>query len=309
MKITGDPNRDFAPIAKLHKNEKHFPDSPNAFIRDSKLWFTRKGKNKLVSANPTARKLGAGDYRFNMLGGPLTADDMTRPYQAGNAGASKNGFYLELPDGRRAGTKPTGTSIRTPMYRQDVGSMRVFWMFYNFSQATLSTGKPLPVGHEGDWERVIVDLTSWKVPRRVGHVAHHEPVAWRPYVGLTTGPPPAGGVRTQGLNPLGYVSRLGHGTWPEPGTHKVCVIYLLKCGTDFTADGGYDWDASQHQLPISKAAWFGNPADHAKCRRGAPRPAASLRCGFGGAWGSAGNLADTTGPLGPSAYKLATRNG
>jgi hypothetical protein len=313
FRITGDPNRDFAPIATLHPYEEYFPMRAGRFIAKSSLKYALPNRpDRIVHRNPKAVRLGRGSYPVKHGGITLKTDDLTRPHllpelPGEEPWCSKCGYYLKLPTKLQKGVRPPDAQIRVPMYVQEVRDKRVYWMFYGLSQATLIGGAPVKgIKHQGDWERVIVDLdATYQVPQRIGFVAHHDPVNWKLYRPFRSTPP--ADVNTSTLNPRAYVSRLGHGTWPSVGRHKACKHYVL-CVFDYTTVNGFTWDGSLQQTPITKQSWFGRPSDHRPCKRGAPTPRNGLRCGFGGAWGDAGFKTDTTGPLGPSSYKRAVKN-
>ena len=307
--ITGNPTWDFAPVMRLHPNEKWYPLSVSKFLAQSSLRYVREYPKqpdddvKIVGrGNVKAASLGSGVYGAKVGGKTYKTDDLTRPYLEGNAGPTKkSGFYLDLNDDLRPGS-PAGT---WPVYFQAVGTKIVYWLFYPYSQPHLEGPKPLKgFGHEGDWERVIVDLDESFVPTTVGYVAHHEPVDETTYLGLVNG---MAAPETVGFNPVGYVALGGHGTYASPGARPTCDP-VKGCLWDYAKKGGTTWHTNQALYSITTQGWFGRLADHGSCQAGAPMPADALACGFGGAWGHRGSLADLTGPLGPSAYKAATEN-
>lgn len=310
--VSGNPDLDFAPVMRLHPNEKFWPMSAGRFVARSSLFFREDNRAK-VSGDPSAGRLGRGGYsRLARTGANyqvkrVKSDDLTRPFDAANATSEPAfGFYLDLADGERAGSAPVSGRIRSPMYLQTAGDKRVYWQFYGYSKPTLRDGSGVPgMAHEGDWERVIVDLNGYKVPSRVGFVAHHEPVDYVAYRGAYAPAPNASAtvLTTVGLAPVGYVSRLGHGTWPDPG--RDC-FYGVVC--DYRSNNGPTWTGRNDLRSVMRQGWFGDRRDHRDCRAGSPMPADKLVCGYGGGWGRAGSNKDTTGPLGPSAYKAATKN-
>jgi len=309
FRVTGDPMVDFAPIAHLHPREDYWPMSPKKFLAKSSLKYAIPNRrDKTVHPNPSSAKLGAGAYPIKDNGLRLSSDDFTRPYADGKAPKCPTcGYYLDLPTKYQKGDKPSGRVIGTDMIVQPVKDYVVYWMFYGLSQATTYGGVPTKgIKHQGDWERVVVDLNATTlVPQRVGYVAHHDPVHWVPFKPMRSSSATLSDAFA--LNPQAYVSRLGHGTWHGVGVFKTCKL-LVACAYDHTSAGGYLWDGAVNQTSINNQSWFGSASDHKKCRKGAPMPKSSLACGFGGAWGHSGSSGDQTGPAGPSAYKTATEN-
>lgn len=312
--VSGDPDVDFAPVMRLHPNDKFWPMSAGRFVARSSLFFKDTLRRVKISGDPSAARLGNGGYSWRtgvdeVLGRgrkSVKTDDLTRPYDDANATLKRQGFYLDLADGARVGTAPVGGRITAPMYLQKAGNKRVYWQFYGYSKPTLRDGSGVPrMAHEGDWERVIVELNEYRVPSQVGFVAHHEPVGYVAYRGVYAPAPRATAdvLTTTGLAPVGYVSRLGHGTWPDAG--RDCFSGVV---CDYRSNNGPTWTGRHDLRSITSQAWFGNRRDHRTCRSGSPMPADRLACGFGGGWGRAGGLPDTSGPLGPSAYKDATKN-
>ncbi len=83
-----------------------------------------------------------------------------------------------------------------------------------------------------------------------------------------------------------FSARNSHASYPTVATRRgdaTRVCGAVGCSHDFR-DRGRRWDAWEPGLmrPAREEPWFG----------------------FGGAWGAAGELPDTTGPLGPSPWKL-----
>lgn len=335
--ISGDPVRDFAPVMRLHRDEDLFPMSVDRFIAKSSLKYRGPlaAPQTLVRRGKVGqRKLAGGGYTVHMTtrrrNVTFASDDHVRPFDKDNAASSlrtHGGMYLDVSnkvrDGSRDGTWPT--------YVQQSGNKIVYWLFYGMSQPMFqgktSLGK---IKHEGDWERVIVELNDNDTPTRVGYVAHHDPVSFTGYPATLSSVPSRPSNRfagTVGMAPVGYVSLRGHGTYPDAGTTcvgkldvQVPMWYLSvippallsaalsKPVCDYRDDLGATWQTRNLLVDVTSRTWFGEPADHRKCRRGRPMPKDSLVCGFGGGWGTAGQLPDTTGPLGPSAYKSATKN-
>nr|WP_277985679.1 PKD domain-containing protein [Nocardioides glacieisoli] len=305
--VSGDPTLDFAPQVQLHPDEKWWPMSANRFVKRSKLAYIEEMPRGLPDRREilasvgkvSSKRLGRGGYTYketSLFGKSIiSSDDPTRPYDNATSRSKKSGFYLDLKDADRPGT-PTGP---WPAYLQVKKDKLVYWLFYGFSQPVLGSGRPSPLGHEGDWERIIVDLNDQMVPSRLGYVAHHEPVSYAPYLGAYRAADPAS-AQNRGLAGMGYVAKLGHGTYPTAGVTFTCVAKL--CLSDHRSQGGTTWMVRDLVVDVEGEGWFGRAKDHATC------PGNRKACGFGGAWGHRGSLADLTGPSGPSAYKSPTKN-
>jgi hypothetical protein len=82
------------------------------------------------------------------------SDELTRPRQSGKGSVPEGeGFFLNFPNTQRAGQ---GTSAPV-FYEYSAHKYVTYWFFYGFNDA------PAPINsfdHEGDWERISVQLDA-----------------------------------------------------------------------------------------------------------------------------------------------------
>jgi hypothetical protein len=285
ISLPGDVIARFSPLVYLHPAEAYRPMEADRFIQESRLLWRGDGEvTPLHKVDPirlgqacVAQRPGCYSY------GKYRTVDLTRPHDEHELRAStKNeGFNLDLDDKARLGT---GSSV--PVYyearRAVDGSFSItYWFFYGFNRARGRFNVEVPFSHEGDWEAIDVVLTPLMTPDRVGYHQHHgtEVAAWSDVckaddLGREDCSAPDG-------HPVVYSARGSHASYTSPGKHKDCNVFFL-CLTDYAARGAM-WKSWQSGLVEARAQpWYG----------------------FGGAWGHAGATGDTTGPLGPSLYKI-----
>lgn len=122
-----------------------------------------------------------------------------------------------------------------------------------------------PMDHEGDWENVVVHLDADEQPTEVAYYAHGGASVY-----------PWDGIGHEGTHPVVYSARGSHASYPQPGTH-----YGIH-NPDHAAAGAR-WDTGTNLRNVALEPWWG----------------------YGGAWGEVGEIASTTGPKGPSPFKLS----
>ena len=160
-----------------------------------------------------------------------------------------------------------------------------YWFFYGYSQPVVELDTPLPIpgvadklaarlGHEGDWERVVVLLSPSLQPRAVRY-HQHDGSQLVPSTSVPAGAGPPGRVRGRR-----HARLLSGGGREAPPSMSTLAPYL-------------------HGEPRSDRG-------RRRCPAGAPVLVATRLqpwYGFGGGWGRPGPLAESSGPLGPSRYK------
>lgn len=236
---------------------------------------------------------GRAECRF--VGLPYRASEYTRPHDVARDVANERndesqlrdlaeGFALDLDDSARIGARSVSGALYegTPVYYdysgKEVVQTLTYWFFYGFSVPGKVGGQLF--GHEGDWERVSVSLSSrTQKPTFVAYFQHDAPplvVAWST-------------VPKKGTHPIVYSARQSHASYPVPGRDKVCYFARAQriCSLDVRSKG---------------PAWL------------TWKSLRNLKYGvewvdFGGAWGEVGAFSFTTGPLGPSRYKAARFGG
>lgn len=281
----------FAPRVWIHPRERYGPADPGAFLASSALrWWGRSGHE--VSGRPDPRRLGAGcDIA---PGGCYAAEgylarELTRPHHgaAGRAAGLplERGFYLDPEQAVRRGRLDARLTVpMTWELRRRGGELLVsYWFFYGYSvpYRDFGTGRNLlAFAHDGDWENVDVALAADSLePVRVLFYGHGHPasVAWSAV------------ERVAGSHPVVYSALNSHASYPTRETKEgkasaVCADgSTVLCSYDLR-DRGARWDGWDPGLlrPARQQPWYG----------------------FGGAWGARGAAGDTTGPLGPSEWKL-----
>ena len=303
-----DPVFCYAPQVRLHPAEFTFPMDIAEFVAHSTLKFAHAkcGEDVFPGAVDPLR-LGAGALdpyaarqkrRFICAekGREYFANELTRPHDKSKSRPRElgkhEGFYLDLDDEFRLGAQPDAENkVHTRAYYSFAsGSSITYWFMYGYNQGSPFFGGlgTLVDRHEGEWERITVDLKPDNTPRQVRYWVHdcEEPitVAWdgvpkveetHPVVfsalGAHTSYPDERDVPLEGLCPL----PLGKKT-------KIALELILgfdidKVGQgagDQTLDDGPQWETWRDLANISLQAWYG----------------------YGGAWGANGTF-QTGGPV------------
>jgi len=224
-------------------------------------------------------KLGSGGYHDQAesagwplcpAGGPQwSSSELTRPFDKQNALPNQpEGFFLNFPNEGRGGS---GTGA--PVYYEFRDRTAVtYWFFFAFNDA--------PGGaftdHEGDWERISIQLGDAELHRRAEPESDNRArrVALFAHDGDCV--VPWSRVERFRGHPVVFSGAGTHASYPTPGNFPLPFGF-----TDKAAGGGRQWKTWGNPLDVTRQAWYG----------------------FGGAWGEVGNYRETTGPLGPSRFK------
>lgn len=289
-----DPRvRDFAPLLRFDRNERHFPAEPDDFRRNAhfrqateqrsnwnrrlKQWEAPRGADEDHVGADWPAILGQIQQLTAAArpGGVTSAGPVTRPLDPRNlwGGGRPRGFYLELKDGfghDRSGSPPdagsparifhdTFTCVDTAGREWEAIA---YWFFYIYNWHVISK-------HEGDWEHITLYFLKAEPerPKLIYYAAHNEgylvsagSAIWLPDAAVASTPP--GPPSPEATHPIVYVSRFGHPSYPtvdDPGR------YTLALRT---------WD---REIPGLDPVWSA----------------------FDGAWGEIGMLVHSSGPLGP----------
>jgi hypothetical protein len=124
------------------------------------------------------------------------------------------------------------------VYRIVPGQWLTYWFFYAYSD---SEGT---VNHQGDWERITIQLDGDNRPVRVAFHGHggHCLSEWSVV------------DKAAGTHPIVYSSVGDHASFPRPGTRKM----HKGAATDKCADGGQTWDLSRRNLlDVTTRPWYG----------------------------------------------------
>jgi hypothetical protein len=261
----------YAPSVYLAPGEAYLPMSAGTFVAQSSLsWAHDTGCPDATVAERTtidASKLGAGGYQHQIAdvlcvehGTQYKSNELTRPRQGDKPNVpTAEGFFLNFPNTQRSGQ---GTAA--PVYYEYSAHKYVtYWFFYAFNDA------PAPIDsfdHEGDWERISVQLDAQDNAVTVAFYEHSG------YCTL-----PWSQVAQESAHPVAYSAVGTHATYWKAGTFPL----VGGLANDVTGKGT-SWKTYQTTLSDAHAqGWFG----------------------FGGAWGEVGEVEDSTGPLGPSSFK------
>jgi hypothetical protein len=289
--------RAYAPTIWLHKTDPYGPNEPSAFITDSSLqWRTRRGKGVTVARRGEIeeRRLGgacvtAPDGCYSFAG--YSAAELTRPHHP----SPDRPFGLGLAFGLFLDPSPSvyrGQALRDvdlPVFyelriQRRLRDVRLtYWFFYGYSRPYKPLGQnAASLVHEGDWENIDVALNLDLKPVAVYYYGHGKPqrTPWSTVCKITDEAERCDS--SQPGHPIVFSAKGSHASYPTPGAKKVCLGPI--CATD-ERNRGWAWEPWTRPglvRSVREQAWYG----------------------FGGAWGGAGRIADSTGPLGPSRFKL-----
>lgn len=304
----------YAPLVYLHSNDAYRPGDPMTFIRGSALrWshqspslrcgdYTDAERGEVDAARlgqsaslpyvhwPRINTENSCDLRTNIP--PLAAYEHTRPFDGSERhnvlgqeeGYLREGYYLDPDD--EDNELRAGIGVGAPVFYEYVPRKYVaYWFFYPYNEFRLENpqvGSSFPIqSHEGDWERVSIQLDAENLPVNIFFYGH------------------SGGLLAHwstihlydGTHPIVFSAKGGHASYPEVGEYntELCVPFR-GCALDRT-DAGMQWRTWDNLLKVESQPWYG----------------------FGGAWGEVGELpaigelsgSHWTGPLGPSPYKTS----
>ena len=287
---------DYAPELIFHPDEMRWPADPAAFLKHSSLKWKNgphscaKQDTVVIAAVGTvnAGKLSSGGYKYRSCTlhytprHPTTKTHatwntrgLTAPSCSGNCAGGDYGFYLDLDNKYRKGTKPENNDGPPIYVEYKPRRYIVYWLFYNQNDARAPLGV-FDDTHEGDWEHIVVRLNRSNEATAVAYYQHYcdGEVHKLPSVELI-----------EGTHPRVFVAKGSHASYPSIGRTAVSCGNPKK-GLWDTAEEDLIWDTwldgSAGFRAADKEKWYG----------------------FGGGWGSdAGG--DTWGPLGPGPLKLA----
>jgi len=257
----------YAPRVWLATEEAFPPMSADAYIRQSALRYQHEHcrDREPVAEHPDPGLLGTPSYRHRRDGEPDVVPGVhTSPVTAcaSHSGAEispdaeGNGFYLDAPE-------TVGPDDEPPVYwehhRSDDGRHAyVYWFFYGRNEL-----KPLgtPVGnrHEGDWERVAVQLDGDQ-PVAVTFFGHGGDPCSMPWAE----------VDPVDDHPVVYAALGSHASYPSKGWHVTPPTF------DYTSQG-VQWKTEEHARPVAEEPWYG----------------------YRGRWGSPSEVPGFGGPSGP----------
>lgn len=254
----------YAPVLYFHPDEKNFLQDPNTFLEQSSLREER-------------------DFRGDK---ELYPEGAVLPESLANIGpenATADGQkFLDHSDSdtARAGDLPNSRNL----YQFDTDgetSSITYFLFYSYND-----GPPGGVGeaqnHEGDWERVTVQLDANLQPTEVRYSAHEGSNTTRAW----------SDVHTEDGRPVVYVGKGSHASYAEPGTWDTDLPGVH----DFSSDDGVRFDlGGQPAVDVTTQSWYGSHVLWGERGTSSEIPS-------GVPWlGSASGI--TSGPTGPSREK------
>lgn len=269
----------FAPALVLPGGEHDLPADPQDFI-DNSRWRED-------------RTLWGDSEHGNNIDGD-SSNDFTAE-QIGQEGT--DGQFLDLADSRR-----NIGSEEAPFFYQvsrsensDEPTKVTYWFFYPYNDG------PGPQNHEGDFERITVEIDpATGQPRDAIYSAHsNKHTKPTPYSEVETYIDPETGQDTG--RPLVYVASGSHASYPAPGSHRSDAPGAIRvaAGGDAVDDHGVDsFDQAAHVIDtgsnlhdVEAQPWY--PSNGGGVHWGEPGNADGLPL-----WGGS-----SSGPAGPSEEK------
>ncbi len=251
----------YAPILYFHPDERNFLQDPMTFIEQSTLRQERDFRP---------------DKELYGLGG-VPADQLPA-IGPGNATADGQIFLdhqnEKLGDGVRAGDLDNSVNL----YQYDPKTNTItYFLFYSYNDG--APGNPLSEAgnHEGDWERITIQLDDQFQPTEVRYSAHDGQDVSRSW---------ADAPKEDG-RPVAFVAKGSHANYPEPGSWGFGDGLLGGLFADDVRPGGQRFDlATQPARDVTAEPYYGSYV----------------------LWGERGTLQEvgkdfTSGPTGPSPDK------
>lgn len=261
----------YAPTLYFHPDETNFPVDPDAFLAQATL--RQDGVDEPLAGPGELTTSAAGaDSRWAVL-----IDDVGKD----NSKAADGQVFLdhqdeELGKGIRAGDLDNSKLLY--QYEKNTNTLTYFF-FYAYNEGPQGVGDIQ--NHEGDWERITVQLDANDQPTEVRYSAHDGQGAVREWSDAS-----------ENDHPVVYVAKGSHASLPGPGDWKTNAYGVL----DEASKDGRRFDlAAQEPINVAEQAWYGSNIN----------------------WGERGRLADidtfgrfdnplqyeTSGPTGPSEGK------
>lgn len=273
-------------IIALHPDEEFYPMSPEAFISSAKLRKHVPGKSDLGYNKETHQFDENNSVESKYFNIPV---DILNSFHNSGSDALLN---LRPRDINSIGTnevflqtRRNMTGVRDPngqvpvytyssFYKESntnrVCERKEFWIFYGYNKAERAG---ISVSHQGDWERVIVDIANGRI--KGAWLSQHEKLEYYNSNQLV--------IENNGNSQtLKIFSAIGsHAHYNEQGNYEVLKIGKLTLFEDCALDG-YQWEITKNVQELNTQPWVL----------------------FSGAWGEVGTYTEiikdsTTGPLGP----------
>ncbi|MDQ3787321.1 MAG: hypothetical protein M3422_08765 [Actinomycetota bacterium] len=236
----------FAPMVWLAEGDDNGPMDASRFVAESALFFQGMCVDAVdrhrVASDVDERKLAGhnGVYTTRQCSSAKSEPEVASDSFSGSE--ETVGFYLDLADddGLRRGDGPSA-----PVYWQfyDKGdghtTAYVYWLFYGYNDFVNK--------HEGDWERVAVQLKDGE-PDGLTFWKHEE------------GPCRVGwdDVGTSDGHPVTYSAAGSHGSYPWEGSYDATPQGPdpFQPVTDTTSQGT-GWPTWEHARSVVEQPWWG----------------------------------------------------
>ncbi|MCE7010329.1 hypothetical protein LWC34_47130 [Kibdelosporangium philippinense] len=213
----------FAPLVFLANGESHLPMDATEYARQSSLWFADARCDDVeVAGRVEPQKLGKGPdlYRSSRCTS-VAVNDTDFP-------AEDTGFFLRPPESTR-----TGQGVGAPAYweyhEHEGKAAYLYWFFYGYNKSVNV--------HEGDWERIAVQVQGGK-PTAVTFYGHGRTPCALPW-------------ESQQLakiddHPQIYSAKGSHASYPDTAN----LSYDRR-------SAGTQWNTWERLLPVEQEPWFG----------------------------------------------------
>jgi hypothetical protein len=256
----------FAPMVWLAGGDDNGPMNASRFVAESVLYFQGMCVDTAdvhrVASDVDERKLGGHDgaYTATQCGNAKSEPTVASDSFSGSEGTL--GFYLDLADDDdlRRGDGPSAP-VYWQFYDKHDGHTTafVYWLFYGYNDFVNK--------HEGDWERVAVQVVDGK-PDGLTFWKHEEGpcrVAWDD-------------VEKRDGHPVTYSASGSHGSYPWEGSYDATAQGpdSFQPVTDTTSQGT-EWPTWEHARSVVEQPWWG----------------------YRGLWGAQKSVPGGKGPRGP----------
>lgn len=258
----------FAPLVQMHSDEEYFPMDPVEFIRSSRFRHHRSLKSDQGYSKAAAEWRTNDSHHRNYYDIPIDFIDSfgvrsngkNRRPRDPNRGSTWN-VFLQPRENPVGNRHPTG---RVPVFvhaKQDTcaSSKSADYVIQYWWFFGYNDGFASQ-NHQGDWEHATAVVKRGSL---IGaYLAAHGKAKYYDRAELKP---------ETGDQIVVYVAKGSHAAYPSVGG------FPSPFDIDQTDAGGPQWDTSQYLLPLRERPWKA----------------------FAGAWGEVGQIAGTTGPLGP----------
>ena len=241
----------YAPVLYFHPDEHNFLQDPLTYIDESSL-------RQELDFRPDRELHGEGDVPPSELA----------TIGAGNQDADSQ-IFLDHSDGKRAGDLDNSVNL----YQYDPATNTItYHFFYSYNDGP-RYGLGGAQNHEGDWEKITIQLDANYQPTEVRYSDHD---------GMDIARSWADAPKENG-RPVSYVAQGSHANYPEPGRWETG----FPGADDAARADGIRFDlAGRPPVDVTQESYYGGYA----------------------LWGERGSLQEfgsgiTTGPTGPSATK------